>query len=550
MNMQWTREIVIERWIKPITPLSWSYMQESLLKGFKKSMLKLGLDIGEEIPLFNLFYGRVYINQSLINDAMKDFPLDSPIPTQDKEEVKQNSMMKAVIKNPGMIIILMKMLKFLNSVHKEWGVLLSTFTDEFTSKKPVEYNKLKVNELLAELNWNTDVVAKLFDNHADSILAADSTIKILESFLKGGSKPLDKSLIPKLLSGLTGNITVKTNHELWKISNIIRNDKKLYEVISKCKGSKDWFDEVKQKTNNEEFVKIVNNYYEQYGHRLTCYDMVEKPIREQPQVILEMLQMYMSNNVSDPLESEKLKANERELLTKEIISSLPILKRGAFKQILKLTQTYFRLRENQQFYLMKNVPNLRNIVIELGKIFKEKGILKNVDDIFYLEIKEIRAIASKLSNSATNSSEVPDNPLDLVKSRQEYNQRYANYNPPIVLGIKESEVNLSTNSKLIGIAASSGIVKGKACVILSNKDFNKLKKGEILVTIATTPTWTPLFGIAGGIITEFGALLSHSAVVAREYGLPAVLGVQNATKLIKDGDEIIIDGTEGVVYIK
>ena len=100
---------------------------------------------------------------------------------------------------------------------------------------------------------------------------------------------------------------------------------------------------------------------------------------------------------------------------------------------------------------------------------------------------------------------------------------------------------------LKGISASSGVIEGVARVISSKKDFSQFKPGDILMTKSTNPIWTPLIAIAGGVITGLGGSLSHAAIVSREYGIPAIVGTQEATKLIKSGQRVKIDGRKGLV---
>ena len=102
---------------------------------------------------------------------------------------------------------------------------------------------------------------------------------------------------------------------------------------------------------------------------------------------------------------------------------------------------------------------------------------------------------------------------------------------------------------LKGIPASSGVLKGEAKVILKEEEFSRFKPGDILVTRSTNPIWTPLIAIAGGVITDLGGALSHAAIVSREYGIPAIVGTQKATQVIKSGQTVTIDGKKGrVVY--
>jgi pyruvate,water dikinase len=103
--------------------------------------------------------------------------------------------------------------------------------------------------------------------------------------------------------------------------------------------------------------------------------------------------------------------------------------------------------------------------------------------------------------------------------------------------------------KLKGIAASAGRVTGKACVLRGPEDFDQMEQGAILVARITTPAWTPLFAMAGGIVTDIGGPLSHGSIVAREYGIPAVLGTVAATRVIQSGQQITVDGDSGFVTL-
>ena len=151
---------------------------------------------------------------------------------------------------------------------------------------------------------------------------------------------------------------------------------------------------------------------------------------------------------------------------------------------------------------------------------------------------------------------VGTNKLDyqLIHQRKDEHKLYENLNPPrvitsdgeIITG-KYKRENIPADA-IVGLAVSSGVIEGRARVILNMEDAD-LEEGDILVTTFTDPSWTPLFLSIKGLVTEVGGLMTHGAVIAREYGLPAIVGVENATKLIKDGQRIRVHGTEGYIEI-
>jgi pyruvate,water dikinase len=220
-----------------------------------------------------------------------------------------------------------------------------------------------------------------------------------------------------------------------------------------------------------------------------------------------------------------------------------------FDRALALAQIYFRLRENQQFYLVMAIPLQHRILHTLGRHLCEAGILREVEDIYFLENVEMFAMVAKLAGLPEGSS-APLDSIQLVAKRRVEFARSWKVNAPFHLGDKSNKQKEDTSGELRGVPASRGLATGKARLVRGPQDFNKVRQGEIIIAPATTPAWTPLFGAAGGLVTEFGGLLSHSGVVAREYGLPAVLGVPDAMRLIRDGDEITVDGEYGKVTVK
>ncbi|OPJ65642.1 chondramide synthase cmdD [Clostridium chromiireducens] len=173
----------------------------------------------------------------------------------------------------------------------------------------------------------------------------------------------------------------------------------------------------------------------------------------------------------------------------------------------------------------------------------QDGVIHEKEDIYYLTLEELREVVK------TNKLD-----YDIIVKQKEKHKLNEKLTPPrvmtsdgeIIIG-KYKRENLPEGA-IAGLAVSSGVIEGRARVI-SNMEDAVLESGDILVTSFTDPSWTPLFVSIKGLVTEIGGLMTHGAVIAREYGLPAVVGVENATKLIKDGQRIRVNGTEGYIEI-
>jgi pyruvate,water dikinase len=175
--------------------------------------------------------------------------------------------------------------------------------------------------------------------------------------------------------------------------------------------------------------------------------------------------------------------------------------------------------------------------------FHKCGVIREKEDIYYLTFEELR--------EAVRTNKPDDETIN--KRKAEY-AHYAKLNPPRVI-TSDGEIITGKYKRehapahaLVGLPVSSGVVEGRAHVILNMEDA-RLEDGDILVTPFTDPGWTPLFVSIKGLVTEAGGLMTHGAVIAREYGLPAVVGVENTTKLIKDGQRIRVNGTEGYIEL-
>jgi phosphohistidine swiveling domain-containing protein len=189
---------------------------------------------------------------------------------------------------------------------------------------------------------------------------------------------------------------------------------------------------------------------------------------------------------------------------------------------------------------------VRRFVLEAGARLQRRGVLQDADDIFMLQTGEIVAEAH-ISDPRLNEE---------TRYRRLMYRGYRSLEPPGELGRDVTQRSIAdhltaSSSELVlkGIGCSAGIIRARVRVIRTLEEADTLKPREILVTRFTDPGWTPILGLVSGIITEVGGLLSHAAVIGREYGIPAVLNVPGATQILKTGQEVEVDGNEGTVRV-
>ncbi len=262
--------------------------------------------------------------------------------------------------------------------------------------------------------------------------------------------------------------------------------------------------------------------------------------------IISHIQTSKVNEHHEKFEEGRLAAENAK--TEIILGVKNKLGKAEAKKIEKYIKVYRNLmgfRESPKYFIIKFFGLIRETVMEEAVKLEEENVLLDKEDVFYFSLDEIIEILIGNYNGDIKET--------VVKRKAEY-KTYLKMTPPRVM-TSDGEIITGKlkNSKapdgaLNGTAASAGIIEGIAKVVLKVSEAD-LKEGEILVAPFTDPAWTPLFNSAKALVTEVGGMMTHGSVIAREYGIPAVVGVNDAVKIIKTGDRIRVNGTEGYVEI-
>lgn len=236
---------------------------------------------------------------------------------------------------------------------------------------------------------------------------------------------------------------------------------------------------------------------------------------------------------------------------KELCAKLPFFKRLFFKFVLNRAGWAIGLREQGRMIRSLLFGELRSITSELGKRLVKLGFIEDPEDVFYFTMDELdQLVYGKYQLTETIPETIAARKRELEKTfdmdlPECFVLEYGNYFEPM----QRAAAHLGDQSHMVGAPVSRGKITGTARIILDPVNDNRLQPGDILITSTTDPGWTPLFRIAGGLILERGGVLSHGAIVAREFGIPAVVGIENATRIITDGCKISINGNTGEVQI-
>jgi pyruvate,water dikinase len=420
-----------------------------------------------------------------------------------------------------------------------------------------------IPELIAHLEWAITQNRRLSEIHflvAFPMLLALNRFDELYHDLFPGAGKFDAF---KLLEGLM-NKSLEAGDALWKLSRRARANTDVQRVIETTPEA-EVIGVLRMFEAGRAFVQEIDGFLYQYGKRGDTFDVFsEVSWVEDPAPVIKNLKDYISQPDRDiEGEQSKLAAQRQQAIAEARIKlkGYPQPVREQFERTLKAAQASNVLQEDHNYWIdQRSLWQLRNIALEFGRRLAAAGAIEQGSDVFYLTLEE-------MLDAARQQSQVDARAL-AARRKGDY-ERYRTIMPPPALGaLPEAPPPNDTVGRTItkffgldapdaseagnvlhGLSGSSGKVRGIARVVRSLSEAGKLQKGDILVAETTVPPWTPLFATAAGIATDTGGILSHCAIVAREYRIPAVVGVRNATRRLEDGMLIEVDGDTGTVWI-
>ncbi len=309
--------------------------------------------------------------------------------------------------------------------------------------------------------------------------------------------------------------------------------------LQETKNGEEFADRVASKTYSKDFLEKVEKHAFLYGDRgFKEIDIATPRLRNQLKDLYEQLsRIHIDDN--QLIHAEKRKREAYERLRNE---AKKIGKLRKFEKNAEVYERLFGFRETPKYMVAVLIGRLHDLAMEVGEGFVRQGRLASADEIFDLHLEEIAKAESDPAFSLTDAREKNLTPYRRVAHVKNWPTNIDSRGKIHFLKRK------STADGLSGEAISRGVVRGRAKVLHSPYE-KPIEPGEILVTHATEPAWTPIFINAAGVVLEIGGILQHGAIIAREYGIPCVSGVREATQMIQDGDLIEVDGTQGVVRI-
>ena len=442
---------------------------------------------------------------------------------------------------------------------KEWGKFVDELMGHYNRLKAVDVEKADDIDLRMNfLDW-VYVYRREAELHMVSMYAFCCVYSLLEDLCKEllGIDKYDP-LFVKLMSGFDNKL-LDTDRKLWRLGERAK-ELGLEQIFKDIPDDEGLLSKLEGTEAGKKWLQELHEFLNEYGWRTRENWCVSEPSWvEKPSLALPAIRRDMAKGgvfIRDQAQ-QQLRKNRAEA-EKEILSRVPEDKREWFEKLMRSAQWSGIVAEEHVFYT-ENYANAtgRRVTKEIGKRFAQAGVIDDPQDIYYLLPDEIDIrIIPKFSAHK------------IVEMRKKQHEEFRKAEPPPFIGdpsvipevvgsdpllrstaIPIPRVRPELKADLYGTISAPGVVEGIARVILSEAEFDQLQPGEILVTLETSAAWTPLFSLAKAIVTEVGGYLTHAFIVGREYGLPVVSGTVEATKKVKTGMRLKVDGDLGVVYI-
>jgi pyruvate,water dikinase len=359
----------------------------------------------------------------------------------------------------------------------------------------------------------------------------------------------EKNVVDTLTQSVPHNVTSEMGLALLDVADVIRTHPDVVAFLQHVEDES-FLDELPTLAGGREARDAIQAYLDKYGMRCVGEIDITKPRwNERPTMLVPMILGNIKNFEPGAgerrLEQGRQNAwkKEQELLAR--LRALPDGERKAeeAKRMIDRVRTFIGYREYPKYHMVSRYFVYKQALLNDAERLVQAHVLREKEDIFYLTFREL--------NDVVRTNQVDD---QLIRQRKDAFRSYQALTPPRVL-TSDGEVVAGTYRRvdvpagaLVGLPVSAGTIEGRARVILDMAEAD-LEPGDILVTAYTDPSWTPVFVAIKGLVTEVGGLMTHGAVIAREYGLPAVVGVEHATRLIRDGERIRVHGTDGYIEI-
>ncbi|WP_242206506.1 PEP/pyruvate-binding domain-containing protein [Aestuariivivens insulae] len=566
-KVHWTNTNLNENYPAPISPLLYSIARDAyyhyfknlagLLQINKSSIRKLEYDFSNIVGIWG---NRLYYNMTSIHNILSSSPLKVYLKDAFNKFVGYTEKDVTQIdtsKSTSIVRFIFRLIRLNFSLEKHVR-RIEQMVDDFASNATKKEQHLPLASLFytfLDLRFNQWYRASLAD------FFAMIHYKVLGEITKIFYGEQKVGMHNTLVQAIPGLISSEPSYYIYDMAEEINKNKDIKSFFH-SHSSKEIYQETQENPSFLNIKKKLDLYLEKWGFRCSGELMFfSTNYIEEPTKFIELLQAYIFQDLQNPREVIAINDRERRLAMRSfawkiikkrtIFFPVSILEVGLLYLSAKLCKQAISCRERVRYKQAEMYYHFKTIVKKIGAQFVEEKKMINADDLFFMSYKEIGELLSSSSMFSKDINEVIQERRTRfnLESNNEYPENFStNFGERPELR-KEDVFFNGEFTEFNGLAVSGGRIKAKVKVLESVLDNAKLNKGDILVTKQTDPGWAMVFPLIGGLIAERGGALSHGAIVAREFGIPAVIGIPNITDILNDNDEVILDGDLGKIQM-
>lgn len=538
-----------------ITPLAFSTVAPTIDHSFRAQLRETGVlvDDTEGLRVVGFFFHRPYLCVSYLAEAARRSPgvspdrvyeefvgkVEKPAPAFTLEDLKPSGLARIVRATRAS-------LRRARSLDRDAERVVAEVREEYRRATTEGLAALDDAALAEAIRFREDR-AELSVVHVWASTFAVTAFGILRELVKRRAGDVDGSLAAELVTGLGTLPSADPAFGLYELATLLRADEPRLAAFRATADDAEALVVLRTHggAEGEAFPAAFERFLAQHGHRAVCEAEPRRPSwREDPTQVVAMLRNYLDPRVEDPRAMRERRQRAQAEATARVRAELGLVGRFVFDRLVEATRRFVGLREQLKDAIVLRADRARMLYREIARRLVARGLLADPDDVHFLLVDELRALLA-------GSTSVDEARERVARRRREHAFCERLEVPKLQEGVPKTllDLPLPEGDVLTGLGVSPGRVEGRARVILDPRKGAHLEPGEILVAPVTDAGWTPLFLQAAALVVDVGGLLSHGSVVAREYGLPAVVGVGPATRRIRTGDRLLVDATRGTVVL-
>lgn len=543
-DCEWSRTNFKETMPEVPSPMGLSFLEHFMDAYILSHYRQLGCRIPEGLSSVRTLCGRPYINVTLFHSLVGQLRGE---PSLNVEQMGGEPLLSAPAVQP------LGWLSYLRAGWLMWNEMRRVEKSGprwFAEMKELAalYSPDRIAHLsLKELGASLDEIGRWLDQREVTFGIAGGVGQCLQTFSLLLPRWLGedwRSLLNAALQGQGTVISAQQIVRLAELADIARHDDTVSRELLR-EGSEP--SSYRRRLEGTLFLASFDRYLEDYGHRgLGESDVMSPRFADQPEALLDVIKVQLRGAISTPADivERQRAAREKALATIRVRFGRRIDRWLVFLWWYRRLCRFFSLREANRHHLMFYSTAARNLLLRAGDLLVERGSFATREDVFFLTLKERAELFSGIAGDWTA----------VVEARRAERDRWIKVQVPDTIRDWEEaragrfdEAMAVSGRTLCGIPISPGLVTGPVRLVKSPADWGKVQAGDIIVAPVIDPGMAPLFGIAAGLIVEMGGTLSHGAIIAREYGLPAVANVSRVTSVLDDGERVVVDAGVGHV---